>query len=276
MRVVPRVEETERKGIDGIGRAAEAPEAWTNPDLICELLGEDWQSRVRNPLVDPDAERVMLGQREVWAREGKTVVMTSGAYDLLHLDHAAYLLDTKLQGAPRHYQRHCEDEFGRPWDELPDATRAELIRDFLARDELKLVVSVDGNEKIARRKSGVAEKGGGVRPILDWQSRAHLVAALAVEVPGGDRVAIADIITINDPVALEGSACQDMFEQAAALQPDVWAAYHESTYIFEGAPQDPRLQSIELRRISQVDYFGDALLTGKAGTTAILRRIQGE
>lgn len=275
MNVMPPAKETERQGIVEVAEmeAAEVVESCTRPDLVVELLEEDWRSRIRNPLLDPEAERAMFDQRGAWAREGKTVVFTSGAYDLLHLDHAAYLLDTKLQGAASHYRRQHEAEYGLPWENLPEETQSELAGMFLRADELRLVVSVDGNNKIARRKSGKAEKGGGARPILDWESRARLLATLSIDNGGGSRP-IVDAITINDPVDLGGTPHEDLFEQAAWLQPDVWAAYHESEYIFDEAPLDHRLRFVEIRKISKIDYFGDALLEGKAGTTAILKRIQ--
>lgn len=250
-------------------------ESASSPEFVVELLDDDWQQRLFNPLLSPDAEPRLLDLRHRW-KEAHTTVLTSGGYDLLHIDHAAYLLDTKLQGAPSHYRARYEPETRTSWEDLPDDARYSFMRDFLQREELKLIVSVDGNEKIAQRKGSRPEKGGGIRPLLDWRSRGRIIAALSLGLYGKKRIPIADAITINDPIDLAGTSHENMLDQAALIQPDVWAAYHESEYIFEEVPTDDRLQEIEVRRIDEVNYIGDPLFDGKVGTTGILKRMRGD
>lgn len=253
--------------------ASEVLEAQTRPEFAVELLEHGWQRRLCNPLTDEDATERLRRFRSVWA-DNATTVLTSGAYDLLHLNHTAYLLETKLQGAACHYGRFYEGSYGATWNELPAEAQESLTVDFLRDQELKLIVSVDGNEKVAGRKSKRSEKGGDTRPVLDWETRARIVASLSLELPNQAHHPIADCITMNDPVALAGGPHEDLFEQVAFLQPDVWAAYHESEYIFEEAPHDHRLRHVELRRINASDPYTDALI-GNFSTTAILNRLKG-
>lgn len=246
----------------------------TRRELAVELLEVDWQRRIFDPVTDPDAEHRLAELRAQWAESQTTVVFTSGAYDLLHTDHCAYLLDTKLQGASRHYTRFYERGYGEPWEDLSEPLRETLIEEFLRLGELKLVVSVDGNAKVDAGKSRRPEKGGGQRPILDWQTRARLLATLSIEAPGGQRQPVADVVTANDPVTLADTHHRDLFAQAAWLRPDVWAAYHESGYIFEEMSDHDQLRGIEVRRITATNRFTDALI-GNFSSTAILKRMKG-
>jgi hypothetical protein len=250
----------------------ETIEAGTRRDFVVELLISEWEARTFNPLEDASATSRLVDVREEWRSSGDTAVLTSGAYDLLHLDHLTYLLDAKLQGAERHYSKDREKTGAPEWASLTEESQEAIMMEFLRAGKLKLIVSVDGNSKIAERKSGKAEKGNQTRPIMDWETRARLLQALSFQIEGGARHPIVDVVTINDPIAGAGTPHQDLFELADLLQPDVWAAYHESAYIFNEAPRDPRLSAIALRKITEADRFVDKLV-GTFSTTKIAERL---
>lgn len=250
--------------------------------FITNLFEEQYKDQLYNPLGDSTATARLLGLRENWRTDNQTTVFTTGGFDCLHLDHTGYLLHTKLAGAATRFMAVDRNGRGPTWEELSPEEQQSWATYYLENNELRLIVSIDGDASIAKRKSGKPEKGGGNRPIHSWESRARMVANLAV--PGavlrpGESATLADAITIHGPEdAAEDSPHYNHFDLASYLQPEAWVFFGESQDIIDEAPNRRELGSVALSCINDgvgTHYFRDELLGGKISTTSITHRILG-
>jgi hypothetical protein len=165
------------------------------------------------------------------------------------------------------------------WDELSNRGRAEFCEESLALDSLKLVVSVDGNAAVAARKGHKADKGGTVRPIYDWTTRARDVLSAGFEMNDGNFKRIADAVTLHDncEVSLMGGPHAGIMEIAEFINPDVWSVYHESQDITDAllSTHAANFANTEVRLLDSHRFYGDKLIGGSFSTTAIAKRIGG-
>lgn len=239
-------------------------------------LQQRFTDKMFNPLENQHATNNLIQLRESWAREGAITVFTSGVYDMLHLDHAGYLLHTKATGAAVHYSR---SQHKKPWEELEPSQQQLYTSRILGQGLLRLVVSVDGDQSVAVRK---AAKGGAARPVYAWPTRAIMVASQAYVNPLSrhqhDLLPTVDAVTIHGPDDFSrDSVHASHFALAEKLQPDVWAVFEESADVLEEAPQRAALGGIALRCIRDghgTHYFEDAFM-GKMSTTNTVKRILG-
>lgn len=244
---------------------------------VADRFGEQYADLLFNPDHDPDATQHLLSQITGWQKNGSTVVFASGVYDLLHHDHKGYLLHTKLAGAATHFNK-TEAGKGRTWADLTIPEKRYISDGYLARGELRLVVSVDGDMSVANRKGN---KGGAARPITGWLTRARSVADVTHPLrteQGWERRVIADAVTVHGPEDFAGNSPHaSVLCLAETLQPDVWTVFEESEDILETAPYVPALGSVALACITMGGdsrYFTDPII-GKFSTTALLTRAMG-
>jgi hypothetical protein len=251
----------------------------TLPYDFITAIQRQFQQKIYNPQTDPDATDKLTATHRAWQSSGAITVFTTGVYDMLHPDHTGYLLHTKAAGAAVHYAIR---RYRRSWEELNTLEQQIYTRRILGEQQLRLVVSVDGNRSVSERKGGKAEKGGGVRPIYDWQTRALMVASQTFIDPddmSSERLLpTVDAVTIHGPHDLEATSPHaDMFQLAAVLRPNVWTIFGESTDILEEVHLRPELGKIALRCIRSGEgthYYEDPIM-GKMSTTKIVQRITG-
>lgn len=242
---------------------------------VTELMEAGFRQRIFSAAMNPDATTELAGLREQWGTSPEwpiTTVFTVGVYNLMHLQHRGFLLHTKMQGAPRHFERHYAETAGVGWEDLDEETRVAWAREFVLSGEIKQIVSVDGNTNVAVRKGFAPEKGNTARPILDWETRARDVASAFVEGPDGS-VPIADAVTVHDPYEFPETPNEHWESLAELLRPDVWAVYCESEDIQSATADDPRFRAVEFRLIGPEQYYSDALI-GTFHTTHILNRVR--
>lgn len=256
--------------------------AVTVDSLPYEYIAGLWQgfgSKVFHPEQhDSDTAR-LLEAREQWREQQDIVVFTSGVFDLLHLDHAAYLLHVKASGASKHFDRRG---YAVQWDDLTTAQQQSYTNWALSDGHIKLVVSVDGDKSVAARKGYDPSKGGQQRPIYGWNTRALMVASQSFIDPypegKGRLLPIADAVTIHGPDDFsEDNPHATHFQLVKELQPDVWTFFGESADIAEGAPQYAGIGNVALHMIrdgSGTHYYEDPFI-GKMSTTKIANRITG-
>lgn len=244
----------------------------TSVPQIQELVGNPWDDRLFNPLSTEGSSELLVERVSKWKSDDKTVVFTSGCYDLMHLTHVGYLADTKLQGVPFHVTK----EFGpTAWDTMCEEEKIETAQRVLGSGTLKLVVSVDGDDWVMKRKGFQPEKGNSTRPIYSWLTRARSVATAMHQTPNQSTfMPIADAVTIHDPVSLKDTNHEDTIPLARHLKPDVWSVFHESDDILSLAPEEQGLEETRIVRIDNDSYFHDKLV-GTFSTTAIVKRITG-
>ncbi len=101
---------------------------------------------------------------------GNSITLVDGAFDVPHNNHEWYLRHCRLLGAfaaLKATSGHALDT--RDFKQLVRQDDALLTQHSLA-------VTLDADNKIASKKSGLSEKGGVRRPIYPWQARADRLA----------------------------------------------------------------------------------------------------
>ncbi len=237
------------------------------------------QKRLFNPLTDVSATDRLADLRISWGEQPVTVALTSGVFDLMHLNHRAYLLNTKLAAVPHHYNRYYAERSKQTWDSLRSDEKKEFSLYSLATQEVRLIVSVDGNAAVAARKGNKPEKGGVPRPVYDWETRARDVLSASIEVEDESFVCIADVVTLHDNMepTLLGSPHAGILEIGNWLNPDVWSVYFESQDIID-AVEDTHAEmfaGVDVRVLDGHDFYCDEQLGGPFSTTLITQRIGG-
>lgn len=129
----------------------------------------------------------LVGQREQWRREGKTVVFTNGCYDLLHPGHIRLLEKARNLGDILILALNTDDSVRRlkgPTRPLmPEQDRADMALELECVDAVTLFDEDTPRELIARVLPDILIKGA------DW---AHFIAGREeVEAAGGKVLALA-------------------------------------------------------------------------------------
>lgn len=242
-----------------------------------EFTEQAYTNRLFNPLEDAAATDQLLALRETWRQEGKETIFTSGVYDIMHQNHVKFLQGMRAVAAPYIYGKRDAVREGKTWQDLSERQRRDYRHHVVAADLARLVVSVDGNKAVSRRKGHQVEKGNMERPVFGWSSRARSVADLHLPLDGVPHT-VADAVTIHDNVepALAGTPHAGIMEIGAALRPDVWCVFYESLDIIEALQRDATGTYADITAIiiANNGLHHDELV-GALSTTSITGRIRG-
>ncbi len=269
-------------------RGIEAPLAgntvrdrFENGDIINAIFEQQTANKLYNPIDNPQATDMLAQQVEAWKAAGDVVVAVFGGFDApFHINHQRFLLDCKTHGVIRHFDTHTAHILGTTWDELDTEAKEDYTRATLADNKIKMIVSTDGDERIAGSKGNNPKKGNSVRPLQAWSTRAHSLLSFSLQLTNDPafRTPIVDAVTIHDQLALPDSVHADPVDIVATLKPDVWTLFHEAERDIDVASTDGRLSDIDLYVLTN-DPANDAIdpLTGRSfSTTGLVRRIKGE
>lgn len=245
---------------------------------IAELQQQGFKEKIFNPNTDTSATEKLLDLRQNWCANQQVTVFTSGVYDLLHLNHAGYLLHTKATGAAILYDQLKEEQ---PWDTISNERQQAFTSWALGSKLLRLIVSVDGDQSVAERKGNKLEKSNTTRPVYSWETRALMVASQVFISPLDKDIYLptVDAVTIHGPKDFPADSDHATHLQLAEkLQPDVMAIYDESQDTLEEAPHRPGLGSAALRCImgGKGNYYFEDNFMGNISTTKIANRIIGK
>lgn len=260
---------------------AQAIQVDTLPYGFISGLHHRFKDKIFDPQTDNTATEQLLSRRQDWASRGEVTVFTSGVFDMLHLDHAGYLLHTKAAGASIHFAK-THPESKTTWDGLNSEEQQGYTSWALGNRLVRLIVSVDGDKSVAERKGGKPEKGGAVRPIYSWKTRALMVASQAFVNPldesGEVLMPTVDAVTMHGPKDFDAKSTHTShFQLVDRLQPDAWVYFGESADIPASAHLWPSIGSVALCCIEDgigSHYFEDDFI-GKMSTTTITKRILG-
>jgi len=213
-----------------VGRRVRRDE--TPKELIVAVSEHKFQGRIFDPVADSTATTRLRDLRERWRAEDKTVVFTSGAFDLFHLNHSAFLEYSRMSAVPVHFERYDAEREGVLWEELSQGDRRDYTIHALSAGLVKQVVSVDGNDSVSAKKSSDPAKGG-LRPAYDWETRARSVLLAGTEANGNGPSFLVDAVTIHDRLhpALTGTPHETIMAIGQHVRPDVWAIGPESLEI---------------------------------------------
>ncbi len=151
---------------------------------------------------------------QVWKESGCYWGLYSGCFDVLHPNHQWALIRAKIEVA----KGYAESQ-GIDWDDLSNDEK----RFLLASNKIRLMVSVDGDEHVAERKSLRTSLGSTIRPVQTWGQRAAAVSAIMIpSQEPGFFIPVADLVVSHDKYDYAGTMFQDQWEIGSALKPDCW------------------------------------------------------
>jgi hypothetical protein len=203
--------------------------------------------------VSSAAQRQVVG----WQETGSFVVANAGGYDMFGLNHLRGLIQARIIGAA---YKLGENSLDSPSD----------VYDLAASDEIKMIVSVDTNQAIHNGKSFRSESGSIERPVLDWDTRARMIALQAF----GSSCNLVDFITRHGPQACSicngGCVHEKRTYSVASTGADLT--------VVKSISEQTQLHPDSLFHvIDEADgAFVDRLLCSRISTTALIKYIKGE
>jgi len=244
---------------------------------VVDFCEQSYDGRLFDPLTNTDASAGLQALRATWESEGRTVVFSSGAYDLgPHANHKAYLKGMRVVATPYHYELHDANREGKEWEELVPDQRRDYLHHIVDSDQIKLVVSVDGDAALDKRKSGDPSKGNSRRPFLGWDTRARGILDIC-DVVNGQAHLVVDAVTMHDNQLLEltNTPHAGIMEIGAHVQPDVWAIFFESTDIIDALKRNRTGEYDKITPVvlSNADLYQDPYV-GIFSTSSIARRVR--
>lgn len=189
--------------------------------------------------------------------EHAKIGVVSGSFDVPHENHTWYLRHCKALLA----EKMCIEQ---GWE-----VNKEMIRDIIAEGLVKLVVAVDTDQEVSRRKT----KDGDVRPIYHFYDRARRISELTIGF-GEDRVSVADFVVPEGP-EYSGSSLERL--------PDLASLGKENGLIDEFITFGEHPKSAEEARSIGFDpitiptsvYYASSPITGEAySSSAIIKKIR--
>jgi hypothetical protein len=239
------------------------PEVKKTP--VNQLLDQDFESRKIN-----DSKCTFGQSSEIvtnWKKMGNFVIANGGTFDILSLNHIRGLVQCRILGAMAILGI---DELNHNSKETDD------VYEVATSDKLKLIVSIDTNEALENNKSRRPEKGGSVKPILDWETRAKMVSNISIPIPGTSlRRNAVDFITSHGP-----NACNGCFENECLTE--------NTKYSVSWLDPNLTVTKLDINSSNIVEEnngnfviidendgaFEDKLLNGQISTTNLINRIR--
>lgn len=178
-------------------------------------------------------------QVDVWKSQGYKIVFTAGVFDIFTINHLLALYHYKLLGGKK----------------------------------TKLVISMDTDERVAKSKSYIPNKGNSVKPILSWDSRALMVAKQTFQTDGH----VVDLILRHGSDTCNGALCphDDNVSIAEILQPDITVVTSTSVATIEALKASLLINDRSVVIIKEDDLaYRDVLLGEKISNTSIIKRIK--
>ena len=236
---------------------------------VTEYMTRDYLSRFHSGTADEKGctHENALKVVNRWKNEGAFVVANAGAFDLLGLNHIRGLIQCRVIGAM------CLLGLD---DIIEDKKTASHVFDVAASNRIKLLVSIDTNKAVEDNKSRTENNGGAIKPILDWSTRAMMVASQSMPIPYSDlRRPSVDYITRHGPESCAehgDDMCwhEDSAFSIASILPDLLVLKNSSEI---GSTLDK--YSVGVVQIDEhYDAFTDPLLDDQVSSSATIRRIR--
>ena len=239
---------------------------------VLSLFGGDLHDKRR--LLYPTASNESVESRVVTRfkelRERGDIALVDGAFDVPHNNHEWYLRHCKLIGVFAAFKaRYGETlQFGDMVSHLPE--------DPSILNLASLAVTVDADDKIAHKKSGLSHKGGVERPIYPWIARAGRLAGYHFEMDGTLQQTV-DLVTVEGDEIHKGTPLESSLALAAFLKSEdlleTFIVYGEHTKTVDDA------DNLDLHPIVIDDTFRGYECNPQTGETwsssNLIKRAQG-
>ncbi len=176
---------------------------------------------------------------ESWKKDGYKIVFTAGVFDIFTINHLLALYHYRLLGGKK----------------------------------VKLIVSIDTDERVGESKSFVVEKGNAIKPILSWDSRALMVAKQSFR----STDTLVDMVIQHGSDTCSNIRCphDDNTTIAEVILPDVIVVTSTSTDTINRIRESSLLDTASMRIIKEEELaYQDSLIGGKISTTSIINRVK--
>jgi bifunctional ADP-heptose synthase (sugar kinase/adenylyltransferase) len=173
-----------------------------------------------------------------WRGSGDVIVFTAGVFDIFTVNHLLGLYHYKMLGG----------------------------------DRVRLVVSIDSDDRVRGTKAFCEDKGNTTKPILSWESRSLMVAKQSFN--NGN--VLVDIITRHGSDTCSGIRCphDDNVDIAKYISPDIIVVTSTSLDTIQRLEGDPDIRS-KIIIINEEDLsYDDLYIGGKISTSGIIKRIK--
>lgn len=211
-------------------------------------------------------------QAKSWREAGKYTVFKAGAFDVLTLNHVLALTQFRVLGAMAILGVSS----------IKTETEQQAVHDLAASDDIKLMITLGSNSSVAEGKAHNPDKGAVPKPVLDWQTRARMLAAQSIPLPGNkSRRNAVDYITRHGPdccdVCKPNTCINDNNEiMSIYLKPNlvVITEWQQSAGKIETYKRQGLLPDTDIVVISEeANQYKDILLGGPIKTTTIINRL---
>lgn len=239
---------------------------------ILDLFGGDLHDKHRllYPVDDSESVESRVVARFNTLRDRGGVTLVDGAFDVPHNNHEWYLRHCKMIGVFAAFKARYGD----------DATFEEMAARLPSQPEIldtvSLAVTVDADDKVAYKKSGLDHKGGVQRPIYPWIARAGRLAGYHFSLNGRLHQTV-DLVTVegdeqHKDTPLESSLALASFLKSEKLL-DTFIVFGEHDATVREA------HDLQLDPIVVSDDGKDDELNPQTGerwsSSALIRRAQG-
>ena len=210
-----------------------------NVQSVIDIFEEQLESRIVSSNLQMCNIDSLVQTVENWKKDGYKIVFTAGVFDIFTINHLLALYHYRLIGG----------------------------------DKVKLVISIDTDERVKQSKSFVKEKSKTIKPILSWDSRALMIAKQSFR----NTDALVDMIVQHGSDTCSSMRCphDDNTTIAEMIIPDVIVVTSTSTDTVDKIKKSTVLMADTLRIIEEEELaYQDSLIGGKISSTSIIKRVK--
>ena len=209
-----------------------------------------------------------------WKKEGKFTIFQAGTFDLLTINHILGLINSRVIGAMNFLGI----------ESIENEKDCRLVHEIAASDRLRLMITLDSDQRLKKNKSWNFKKGNCSRPILSWKTRAAMLAMQSIpDVDYQKRVNLVDYITKHGSgcclVCAEGKCINNNNSRMAVeLRPDLLIVNSQSENTLREISDYKKKGRLVSTRVVIIDekenqYF-DKVLNAPVKTTTIINQIR--
>ena len=225
--------------------------------------------------LSPDVCTFESAQEEVdrWRSNNDFIVFKAGTFDMLTLNHVLGLVQCRSLGAMAMLGL----------ERIESGADRQQVHEIAASESIRLMVTLNTNRSLEQGKSRREEKGGSYKPILDWQTRALMLATQTIPtIQDGLRRGAVDYVTRHGADCCgvcKGGDCINVNNDAlaVALRPDLivlteWQREQGEIETFKALGLLPETEFVVIDEAEH--QYHDPLLGGAIKNTTMINRIR--
>jgi hypothetical protein len=210
-----------------------------NPQNVFEVFESGITGQIMNSDVKSCNIKDLKDTVDRWKHDGYTVVFTAGVFDILTINHLLGLYHYRMLGGKK----------------------------------VKLIVSLDSDNRAEDTKSFVPIKGNSVKPILSWKSRSIMLAKQSFL----NKRQLVDLIIQHGADTCGGRTCphDDNVTIAEEISPDLVIVTSTSQDTVKMLQKSRIISTSKLEVIKEDELaYSDKLTGGIISNSSIIKRIK--